>query len=532
MGKAASDTKHGEAGVARRELLAGSGALTLALASGPAFAAARPVARTSAGRVRGTFENGILAFKGIRYGADTRPYRFQPPQKPKPWHDVREAATYGASCPQPSGGERTASEDCLFLNVWTPALHDGGKRPVMVYIHGGAYANGSGSDPLYDGVSLCKRGNVVVVTINHRLNAFGYLYLGMLSGDKYADSGNAGQLDLVLALEWVRENVEEFGGDPDTVMVFGQSGGGAKIATLMAMPTAKGLFHRAATMSGQQVTACGPLNGTKRAEAFLHAAGIGPDSLATASTATLLKGVHARDPIDPAQGLYFGPVLDFRSLPRHPFFPDAPAQSAGIPMMIGNTHDETRAFIRADWAYRLTWEDLPRRLVENMRADILPAFVIAEYKKLYPGISPTDLFFAATTAGRSWRGAVEEDEARARAGTPAFAYQVDWRTLLDGGRLGAPHTIDIALAFDNTDKPGAITGSGESVRKMAAVVSETFIAFARNGNPNNRLLPEWQPYSLADRKTMIFDLPPHLENDPRGAERRIFAKVPFVQWGT
>ncbi len=300
----------------------------------------------------------------------------------------------------------------------------------------------------------------------------------------------------------------------------------------MAMPAAKGLFHRAATMSGQQVTACGPLNGTKRAEAFLKEAGIGIADLKTVSTKTLLKGLKARDPINPAMGLYLGPVLDFHVLPRHPFFPDAPAQSAHIPMMIGNTHDETRAFIQADWAYNLTWEELPKRLAENVRVDILPCVVIAEYKKLFPGITPSDLFFKATTAGRSWRGAIEEVEARARAGCPAFAYQVDWAMPGRDGKLYAPHAIDIPLAFDNTDKPGAATGDKEAARKMATVVSETFIAFARTGTPNTALLPEWPRYDLNERATMIFDLPPHLANDPRGTERRIFEKVPFIQWGT
>jgi para-nitrobenzyl esterase len=524
--------------ISRRHLLSATAVVAAAATITPSFAIggkAAPVAKTTAGHVRGAFDTGIAAFKGIRYGADTRPHRFMPPLKPKPWRGIADALAYGPSCPQSGSGEPGYSEDCLFLNVWTPALRDGGKRPVMVYIHGGAYSGGSGSAPLYDGVNLCKRGNVVVVTINHRLNAFGYLYLGMRGGADYADSGNAGQLDIIQALEWVRDNIAEFGGDPTRVMVFGQSGGGAKIATMMAMPKAAGLFHRAATMSGQQVTASGPLHADQRAEAYLKQLGIaGKDlsELKTVSTENLVKALSARDPIGPTQGIYFGPVLDQRALPCHPFFPGAAPQSLKIPMMIGNTHDETRAFIQADWAYNLTWDELPARLAENVRVDLLPSYIIEEYKKLFPGISPSDLFFAATTAGRSWRGAIEEDEARARAGAPAFAYQVDFRTQLDGGKLRAPHMIDIPLAFDNTAKPGGNCGDGETARKMAAVVSETFIAFARSGNPNNPLLPEWKPYTLAKRETMVMDFPPHAENDPRGAERRIFEKVPFIQWGS
>jgi para-nitrobenzyl esterase len=214
----------------RRDVLLASLAAAAASSIPTSFAVARgvePTARTTAGHVRGTIDSGVAVFKGIRYGADTRHRRFMPPMRPKRWSGIRNAFAYGPSCPQSRGSEEKSSEDCLFLNVWTPALRDGGKRAVMVYIHGGAYSNGSGSASIYDGVNLCKRGNVVVVTLNHRLNAFGYLYLAALGGAEFADSGNAGQLDLILALEWVRDNIAEFGGDPNTVMVFGQSGGGA-----------------------------------------------------------------------------------------------------------------------------------------------------------------------------------------------------------------------------------------------------------------------------------------------------------------
>jgi len=501
-----------------------------AVPTGIALAKPAPrIARTTAGQVRGTRQNGIDVFKGIRYG---QAGRFQPPLKPKPWRGVRNALEFGPSCPQPYPDGPRASEDCLFLNVWTPGLRDGGKRPVMVYIHGGAYSTGSGSAPIYDGVNLSRRGNVVVVTLNHRLNAFGYLYLGMID-ERFADSGNAGQLDLVLALEWVRDNIAEFGGDPACVMVFGQSGGGAKIATLMAMPSAKGLFHRAATMSGQQLTASGPLHANERTQSLLAALGISKGDLGELRTLPAEKIVAAlatTDPVIGTGGMYFGPVLDFRSLPRHPFYPDAPGQSAAIPMMIGNTHDETRAFITDAGVYMLSWDELGARLAANMRVDIDPKVVIAKYKDWFPGINPTDLFFLATTASRSWRAAIVEDELRAAAGTPAFAYQLDWPCPDDKRR--AQHMTDIPLAFDNTDKPGAITGNGEGARKMAAIMSETFVAFARTGDPNNAVIPAWTPYSLAKRQTMVFDLPPHLENDPRGRERKLFEQVPFIQQGT
>jgi para-nitrobenzyl esterase len=518
--------------VSRRTMLA---AASLAALSAPSLARAAgsdaPVATTRHGKVRGALDQGINVFKGIRYGADTAAYRFQPPRLPAPWRGVADALAYGPGSPQ-ANNEANTAEDCLFLNVWTPALRDGGKRPVMVYIHGGAYSNGSGSSPLYDGVNLCKRGNVVVVTVNHRLNAFGYLFLQRLDRD-FADSGNCGQLDLVQALQWVRDNIAAFGGDPNCVFVFGQSGGGAKIATMMAQPSAKGLFHRATTMSGQQVTASGPFNATRRAQAFMAAVGAAkPKDLLALPAEQLKAGLKATDPVIGSGGLYFGPVLDERTLTRHPFYPDAPAQSAAIPMMIGNTHDETRLFIQDDWAAKLTWDELPARLAPQYRVDLDPETVIAAYREWFPGITPTELFYKATTAGRSWRAAVIEDEARALAGTPAYAYQVDFQSPLDGGKWHAPHTIDIALAFDNTDKPGALAGNGPDARKLAAQMSETFIAFARTGDPNNPALPRWTPYTLPGRETMIFDAASHMENDPRGRERELFARVPFVQQGT
>lgn len=509
------------------------------LVSISSFAAAldteSPIATTRSGKVRGYLDNGIKVFKGIRYGADTSPRRFMPPLPPEPWSEVREAIAYGPAAPQTSRASDKPNEDCLFLNVCTPGLRDGRKRPVMFYIHGGAYNNGSGSSPLYDGVRLCRRGDVVVMSVNHRLNALGYLYLAPFGGPEFADSGNAGQLDLILALQWVRDNITEFGGDPNKIMVFGQSGGGAKIATLMATPLAQSLFHRAATMSGQQVTASGPLNATLRTRAVLDALKLSPERISeirTLPVERLLEAINTRDPVLPFGGISFAPVLDERSLRRHPFYPDAPAQSAHIPMIIGNTHDETRAFLSNDESnFKLTWDQLPEKLAPNMRVDIQPAVVISEYRRLYPKFSPSEVFFAATTAGRSWRGAVIEAEERARSGSPAYAYQLDWATPKDGGKFGAPHGSDIQLVFDNINKPGA-NAIGPQAQPMADQMSETFLAFARSGNPNNKLIPRWEHYTLPRRQTMVFNVPSHLEDDPRGAERRLFAKVPYVQPGT
>ena len=523
--------------ISRRDVMTAGAGLVGTLGIAPLFAqseATAPVVATNSGQVRGYVDRDIRIFKGIRYGADTAARRFQPPVPPSPWEGVAECFEYAAAAPQKRTSE-TISEDCLFLNVWTPGSDDGRKRPVMFYIHGGAYNHGSGSSPLYDGSALARHGDVVVVTVNHRLNAFGYLYLQRLAPNLFPDSGNCGQLDLVLALKWVRENIAAFGGDPDRVLAFGQSGGGAKIATMMAMPAAKGLFQRAASMSGQQVTASGPANATQRSQAFLDAAGIGPDELAQLQALPmdrLLRGLEASDPVFGSGSVYFGPVLDMRSLQRHPFYPNAAPQSAHIPMIIGNTHDETRAFLRDPAYYDLAWSDLPALLVPNMVVDIQPEFVISEYRRIYPDYTPSQVFFAATTAARSWRGAIVELEERARqSGADTFAYHLNWASPVKP-ELGAPHTLDIPLIFGNLDAAGSITGTGTDAREVSAMMSDAFISFARTGEPHSTLLPEWKPFTLDKRETMVFDRPPDLVNDPRGEERKIFARVPYVQPGT
>jgi para-nitrobenzyl esterase len=533
----------------RRRLLQAAGALAgLGLAGVPPWAHAAPTAKTVVagtrhGRVRGNVEQGVNVFRGIRYGADTAPTRFQPPRLPQPWHGVAEALAYGAAAPQRGREGQEGSEDCLFLNVWTPGLHDGARRPVLFYIHGGGFDTGSGSSPLYDGGRLCTRGDAVVVTVNHRLNAFGYLYLGPLGEAGYAASGNAGQLDLVQALQWVRDNIAGFGGDPGNVTVFGQSGGGAKIATLMATPAARGLFHRAWTMSGQQVTAAGPRAATQRAQRFLETVGIDPSAagavarLRALPLERILDGTAARDfsRIEDTR-LYFGPVMDGEVLPRHPFWPDAPVQSAAIPMVIGNTRDETRAFLGNDPRnFALDWETLPARLEKQQYVDIRVDRVVDEYRRLYPQATASEVFFAATTAGRSWRGAIEELEARARQQqpqAPTWAYQLDWGSPLDGGRFRAFHTLDIPLVFDNIRQPGSRTGDGADAQQMADAMSGALLALARHGDPNHAGLAHWEPYSMARRQTMLFDVPATLADDPRGAERRFWQQAPFVQRGT
>jgi para-nitrobenzyl esterase len=543
----------------RRQLLRNSavlGAANLLPKDLRARPVGNPIVTTTFGKIGGISDQGINNFKGIPYGTDTSATRFSPPTPPTPWTGIRDAFAYGPQAPQPihnrEGRSTFApldephpvnSEDCLRLNVWTPGVNDHRKRPVLVYIHGGAYSSSSSNGPVYDGVRLACRGDAVVVTLNHRLNLFGYLYLAELAPaplrDLFRDSGNAGQLDLILALQWVRDNIATFGGDPSRILIFGQSGGGAKCATLMSMPSASGLFHRVMTMSGQQLTATTPEHATATAEAVLKSLNLSPANLddirnpAKISMEQLISAIRA--------GKYFGPVHDGRTLPHDPFDPEAPAISASIPMILGNTHDETRLLIGASSPelFSLTWDTLPAQL-EHYRqflGTLSTDAIITDYRSWYPAYSPSDVFFAATTAFRSWRGMVIETERRAQQHGPTWVYNFVWKSPADGGKWGAPHTIDIPFAFDNLDLAASMVSSDGAhpaapAQQLAATYSQTLLAFTSTGDPNHPGLPSWPRYNLDDRPTMLWDTPPHVENDPRGQERKLIAKAPYIQPGT
>jgi para-nitrobenzyl esterase len=514
----------GTALIDRRRMLTSGTAAVGALLLPPPLWASRPspIASTPVGRFRGTHFGRTQGFLGIRYGVAQR---FQPPQAAARASGIIDVTKFGPSAPQ-RGSVLPTSENCLYLNVWTPGADPTLRRPVMVYIHGGAYSAGSGSDPRTDGAKLAAQGDVVVVTLNHRLNAFGYLYLAQLS-NRFADSGNAGQLDLILALQWVRDNIGSFGGDATRVMVFGQSGGGAKIATLMGTPRAAGLFHAAATMSGQQVTVSGPLHATRRARAYLAALDVSqPEQLLALATERLVEGLACTDPVM-GGSIYFGPVLDERSLTRHPFWPDANPQSNRINLLLGNTHDEARAFFDQSKApiAGLTWESLPSVLGPELRVDIDPTLVVARYRQWFPLFGPQDLFFAAVTAARSWRGQIEEAEARAKAGAPTWVYQLDFPAPLAPDKR-ACHTLDIGLVFGTLNAPGSLLGTGAEARAVSERMMAAFAVLAHGR------APEWPRYDLSRRTTMLFDVSDRIVDDPRREERLLFAKVPYIQPGT
>jgi para-nitrobenzyl esterase len=498
----------GNAGLSRRAVIGGGLAISLAGRAG-ATSITLPEIQASSGRFVGDYPNSASAVQryiGIRYGLAQR---FQPPIAVPDNGEPQFAVHFGSVCPQNNQRYQPQSEDCLFLNVWTKSDAVSPKKPVLVYFHGGAYATGSVTDPLNDGGKLADSGDVVVVTVNHRLNALGYLYLP----DRFPDSGNNGQLDLILALKWVKRNIASFGGDPGNVTLFGQSGGGAKIATLMAMPEAAGLFHKAITMSGQQVTASGPLNARKRAQVFLDKLGSNVDP-ATAPVEQLIAALSAADPVL-GGAVYMGPVLDMKHLLRHPFWPDAAPQSRHIPMLLGNTVAETRAFFPPDHAklQGLDWNNLASRMAPEMRIDIDPEWVLRQFRARYPAASPEEQFHRIVTAARSWRGQVEEAEVRARAGRGnTFVYQLDFEE--------AKHTDDIGLMF------GTFENATPARAAMSERMMDACIRFARTGDPG------WAAYTLPGRETMVFNTSSRVVNDPRQWERELFARVPYVQPGS
>lgn len=492
-----------------------------------ASTAVSPIADTTCGKLRGRTEDGIHVFRGVPYGADTSgKNRFMPPQKPAPWTGTRDALTWGHVAPQPlpssnydytnacqwatqPGGK---GEDCLVLNVWTPGLKDGGKRAVMFSIHGGGYSSGASHNPVFDGRALARRGNVVVVTVNHRLGALGYLHLGEFVPE-YAQSGVVGLMDLVAALQWVHDNIENFGGDPGRVMIFGQSGGGSKVCHLMAMPSAKGLFHRAAVESGVSQKTGTRENAAKSAEKLIAQLGL-PKSRFMALQEMpfeMIIGAQA------ATGAQFVPIVDGVIVPRDPFDPDAPTISADVPMMAGsNLHDSNLS--RTDFS--LDDATAQEQLKTAMGEDVTRVW--AAYREADPKATASQLY-ARITSDRGIRAStrlvIEKKAALGRA--PAFLYLLEWPAPFMGGRYGSVHGTDVPLIFHNPELWPLTAGSGEN-SAMADRMSDAFIAFAKTGSPSTPELP-WAAYDPATVPTMIFDVQSGVKNDP---DHRLLSLLP------
>jgi para-nitrobenzyl esterase len=506
-----------------------------------------PVVHTSNGPVQGFVLGDVHTFKGVRYGAPPLgPARFKPPQRPTPWTATETAFAYGAPAIQSAGPEtihpvndttaqfdaiynvgsdmKVENEDCLYLNVWTKGVGDNAKRPVMVWIHGGGFNYGSGGWPIYDGANLARRGDVVLITVNHRLNAFGYLDLSHIGGPEYAQSGNAGMLDLVLMLEWVRDNAAAFGGDPGNVTIMGESGGGYKVSILCAMPGAKGLFHKAIIQSGPCVEVNTPDQSREAAEAVLAALGIKPDNLEALQTLpprAIVAATAALSPVGAGRGLRLRPVLEPASLPRNPFSPDAPAVSAGVPIMIGWNKDEMSLFMAgAPWFGRLTEADLPAQMQKIAGDKAGP--LLAAMRAAHPDYSPTYLLNGAMSAQFMFADSVRIAERKAaQGGAPVYMYNLVWDTPVLGGFLKCPHSLDVPFMFDNLAKAEALTGAGPVQDALASQMANTWIAFARTGDPNNSGLPTWPPYEAKRRATMMLGAPSRVEDDPISGVRRV-----------
>lgn len=507
----------------RRIFLSHAPALGLAVPRMLGADAKHVIADTAYGKVRGVDNEGIKTFKGIPYGADTSgANRFMPPTAPAKWSGVKDALEWGPTAPQAGGGAGPAqSEDCLVLNVWTSGLKDGSKRPVMLWCHGGGFATGSGSGAGTDGTNLARRGDVVMITINHRLNALGFTYLEEFGGADFAESGDAGMLDIAHALRWVKANIEEFGGDPNNVTIFGQSGGGRKVATLLAMPSAKGLFHRAIIQSGATLRLVEREQATRVAAELMSQLGLQRTQvrqLQAVPLGQLMKAyadtMNAMNVDQMTMG--FSPTANGRSVPTHPFDPVASSVSPDVPLMLGSTRTELTGQTD-DEAFSLDEAGMRARM-DKLLGD-QAGHAIEVYRKHNPKATASELYFLMASDHRYSAPVMKIAERRAAMGRgPVYLYYFCWETPVNGGRLRSPHGIEVPFAFDNTKIHRLTSGSPEAPA-LADKVSSAWIAFARSGDPNTPKLPRWPRYDAQRRATMVFNNASKVENDPIGEQR-------------
>lgn len=546
-----------------------AGLTGLGLASGTSFAASKnqeedkgaaddkpvlyigdniAVVDTTYGKVRGFIMRDIHTFLGIPYGADTSgKNRFMPPQKPAPWSDVYPATYWGMSAPQlldnfyanrylaftDDWHYDEVGEDCLKLNVWTPKP-DSGKRPVLFWMHGGGFTSGNAIEhPEYHGENLSRFGDVVFVSVNHRLGPMGFTHFAGVGGNRFEASGNVGMLDIVAALEWVRDNISKFGGDPANVTIIGQSGGGAKVCTLMAMPSAKGLFHKAVALSGSSIKAEERANAEKLGAAVVRHAGMSVDKLqelpwkeyyALANGALRELREEAGIPAGTFGGTApsFRPVADGKYLAQHPFFPEGPPLSAHIPMIISTT-----VYERSPSAFDSALENISKNeAIEQLKT--LRGFgasvasnasgVYDAYEKAFPGRKPIEIVSMAIS---NRKNAVAVADAKVKQTPSVYVDWFGWNpvTLFDG-RLRAFHTLDLSFWFYNTDRQLSHTGGGGRARKMAEKVAGALVAFMKTGSPNASGLTAWPKYTSERGEVMVFDDTPVVKNDPDREARK------------
>ena len=485
-------------------------------AQGAGIPSPTPVVRTRNGPVQGLVDRGVCAFKGVRYGAaPIGPLRWAPPQPPKPWTATYDASDFGAPAMQMAGGAsldapndfgfqmhqvfttpsemKVMNEDCLYLNVWTPAP-DGKRRPVMVWIHGGGFAYGSGAQPIYQGDGLARAQDVVVVSLNHRLNVFGYLDLSRAMGADYASSGTVGMQDLVLALKWVRDNIAEFGGDPDNVMIMGQSGGGTKVSILLSMESAKGLFHKAAIQSGPGLAVGRKTTAQAATDKVLAALGVATGDIRALQA---IPGPAILEAAAKAGGMGFAPILDGVAITRDPFTPDGPPVSADVPILVGWCKDEWTIFdANEPWFGRMTQADLEARVAPLGEPG---QRLLAAFRKAYPTYSPTYLWIEMISSRVMAGSQILASRKAAQGSAPAFVYMMRWETPAADGIFRCPHTMEIPFMLYSYDRVRTFVSEGPGPAHMAAQIGGAWAAFARTGRPDHPGIPHWPAWDAQQR---------------------------------
>ena len=518
------------------------------------------IVETDSGKVFGFVSNGIYSFKGMPYGASTAgKNRFMPPAKPEPWAGVRSALYWGPVSPQNftstldgrRGGwnhddesfmfeweDGQPSEDCLRINVWTPSINDNQKRPVLMWIHGGGFTGGSDNElKMYDGESLARSGNVVMVSVNHRLGVLGFMNL-MDYGSEYASSPNVSMLDLVAALQWVKANISNFGGDPNSVLIFGQSGGGAKVSCLMGMPSAQGLFHRAVVESGASLRQTAPDRAAQTSAGVLAELGITKDGISKihdlpnetivqAALNASRKAAAAGRGGAPGGGIGgWGPVVDGKILPRHSFDPDAPSYAANVPLMVGSVLNEMANAVQMGDASVDAWpmDEVKKRLTAQRGAD-KAQHLIDVFQKLHPKATPFEIYSRITGMAGRIGGLTMAERKAAQGAAPAYNYLFQWQTPILDGRGRAFHCSELPFVFNNTERCATMTGNTPEARDLAARVSMAWVSMARNGSPNHPGLPAWPKYDPAKVPTMVFDTKCEMVNDPDGEGRKALVEA-------
>lgn len=492
------------------------------------------IANTALGKVRGYQLNGIYTFLGVPYGENTTgKNRFMPPQKPQKWEGIKDTIWWGNTAPQIMDNRYAnvhysfadhwnyddVSEDCLKLNVWTPAIGDGRKRPVLVWLHGGGFTNGNAIEQDgYHGENLSRKGDLVFVSINHRLGPIGFTDFSGVGGAKYAHSGNVGMLDIIASLQWVHDNIANFGGDPGNVTIMGQSGGGAKVTGTMAMPASKGLVHKGVALSGSMLTANDQEYSRKLGKIVMETAGLTPDTL------DKIQEIPWREYLDiankamermrkenPQPGFRggFGPVADGVNLPKGEFFSNPNGHETDMPLMICTTFHE--------WSATRTNAQLEATDINGVIEQLKPRFgdktaeIVKAYQANFPGKKPAEIMALVAS---SRQGAVACGNAKAKQKAPVYMAWFGWEPNLYNGRMRAFHCIDICFWFENTDRMYTHTGGGKRPRELSEKMSSSLIAFMKTGNPNAGTLPNWPKFSVANGETMVLNDKSEVKNDP------------------